>query len=319
MLAAQAPSTAGRRRTARRPDRPSRSSDPPPRPSRHRRDRPSRRPGRSTRPPRPSGSRTVHGGSPRRGRACQPTIRAGAGRRAPVRAPCPAASCRPATWASTPTSRGAASRSSTCSTTCTAAVRPNRAIKACGSGSGVPDRSRRLGPRDGNRLGCVIAQPCIADLDLHGLAVVVHRVVDEADEGLVHPFSDLHPVRGFRELEVVRSFRGGAARDGLEVVTHKVGRLPREPDSEIEPPVVLVPGRVSDPNGQTRHVGRGGRRRVDRSRRLGGRDVEVLYFVAVGIDHARVAEPDLHRLPGGGDCVLNEPRSPSARSYLPPE
>ena len=47
----------------------------------------------------------------------------------------PGRSCRPATWASTPTSRGAASRSSTCSTTCTAAVRPNRAIKACGSGS----------------------------------------------------------------------------------------------------------------------------------------------------------------------------------------
>ena len=50
----------------------------------------------------------------------------------------PGRSCRPATWASTPTSRGAASRSSTCSTTCTAAVRPNRAIKACGSGSLFP-------------------------------------------------------------------------------------------------------------------------------------------------------------------------------------
>ena len=47
----------------------------------------------------------------------------------------PDRSCRPATWASKPTSRRAASRSSTCSTTCTAAVRPNRAIKARGSGS----------------------------------------------------------------------------------------------------------------------------------------------------------------------------------------
>ena len=155
----------------------------------------------------------------------------------------------------------------------------------------VPDRSRRLVVRDEDRLRCVIAQPCIADLDLHGLAVVVYRVVEDADEGRVHPFSDLHPVRGFRELEVVRSFHGGAARDGLEVVTHKVGRLPREPDSEIEPPVVLVPGRVSDPNGQIRHVGRGGRRRGDRSRRLVGRDVEHTNYVAVGIELARVAEP----------------------------
>ena len=31
-----------------------------------------------------------------------------------------------------------------------------------------------------------------------------------------------------------------------------------------------------------------------------------VYFVAVRIDHARVAEPYHHRLAGGGDCVLNE-------------
>ena len=171
---------------------------------------------------------------------------------------------------------------------------------------GVPDRSGRLGSRDGKRPGCVTAQVCIADLDLHGLAVVVHRVVDEADEWRVHPFSDLHPVRGFRDLEVVRSFRGGAARDGLEVVTHVIVRRLREADSEIEPPVVLVPGRVFDPNGQTRHGGRGGCRRGDRSRRLGGRDGEVRFLFAAAIDQARVAEPDLHRLAGGGDRVLNE-------------
>ena len=183
----------------------------------------------------------------------------------------------------------------------------------------VPDCSGRLGSRDGNRLGCVIAQVCIADLDLHGLAVVVHRVVDDADERLVHPFSDLHPVRGFRELEVVRSFRGGAARDALEVVTHIVVMLLREPDFEIEPPVVLVPGRVLDPNGQTRHVGRGGRRRGDRSRRLGGRDVDGRYFSAALIVQARVTEPYHHRLPVVGDRVLNEREAPSARSSLPPE
>ena len=71
-----------------------------------------------------------------------------------------------------------------------------------------------------------IAQPGIADLDLHGLAVVVLRVVDDSDEGLVHPFTGLHPLPDFRALAVVRSFRGGAARDGLEVVTHVVVVLP---------------------------------------------------------------------------------------------
>ena len=74
-------------------------------------------------------------------------------------------SCRPATWASTPTSRGAASRSSTCSTTCTAAVRPNRAIKTCGSGSLfliVPVASALVME---NRLGCVIAQVCMAEVN----------------------------------------------------------------------------------------------------------------------------------------------------------
>ena len=47
----------------------------------------------------------------------------------------PGRTSRPANWASTPTGRGAAIRASTRSTTCTAAVRPNRPIKARGSGS----------------------------------------------------------------------------------------------------------------------------------------------------------------------------------------
>ena len=47
----------------------------------------------------------------------------------------PGRTSRPANWASTPTMRGAAIRASTHSTTCTAAVRPNRPIKARGSGS----------------------------------------------------------------------------------------------------------------------------------------------------------------------------------------
>ena len=42
---------------------------------------------------------------------------------------------RPANRPRKPGSRGAWSRSSTCSTTCTAAVRPKRAISARGSGS----------------------------------------------------------------------------------------------------------------------------------------------------------------------------------------
>ena len=92
----------------------------------------------------------------------------------------------------------------------------------------VPDCSGRLVPRDGDRLGRVTAQVCIADLDLHGLAVVVHPVVDDVDEWRVHPFSDLHPVPDFGALDVVRSFRGAAARDGLEVVTHVVVRRLRE-------------------------------------------------------------------------------------------
>ena len=47
----------------------------------------------------------------------------------------PGRSARPANRPSTPGARGAWSRSSTCSTTCTAAVRPNRASSARGSGS----------------------------------------------------------------------------------------------------------------------------------------------------------------------------------------
>ena len=52
---------------------------------------------------------------------------------------------------------------------------------------GITDGPRRLGPRDGDRPGCVLAQPCIADLDLHGLAGVVHPIVVDVDEGVVHP------------------------------------------------------------------------------------------------------------------------------------
>ena len=48
--------------------------------------------GPSTRPPRPSGSRTGHRRSRYPARACLPKPRAGAGSRAPARAPCPAAS-----------------------------------------------------------------------------------------------------------------------------------------------------------------------------------------------------------------------------------
>ena len=47
----------------------------------------------------------------------------------------PGRTCRPATRPSTPTVRGAAIRASTRSTTCSAAVRPNRPIKTRGSGS----------------------------------------------------------------------------------------------------------------------------------------------------------------------------------------
>ena len=47
----------------------------------------------------------------------------------------PRRSSRPANRPRKPGSRGACSRSSTCSTTCTAAVRPNRASSARGSGS----------------------------------------------------------------------------------------------------------------------------------------------------------------------------------------
>ena len=43
--------------------------------------------------------------------------------------------CRPATWPSKPGARGALTRSSTCSTTCSAAVRPNRATRAAGNAS----------------------------------------------------------------------------------------------------------------------------------------------------------------------------------------
>ena len=47
----------------------------------------------------------------------------------------PGRTCRPATWPRKPVSRCASIRSCTCSTTCTAAARPNRAKSAFGSGS----------------------------------------------------------------------------------------------------------------------------------------------------------------------------------------
>ena len=61
--------------------------------------------------------------------------------------------CRPATRPSNPGARGAFTRSSTCSTTCNAAVRPKRATRAAGNASWfvmvpVADESVRL-PLDG--------------------------------------------------------------------------------------------------------------------------------------------------------------------------
>ena len=146
---------------------------------------------------------------------------------------------------------------------------------------------------------------CIADLDLHGLAVVVHRVVDDFNDGDSLSRTAPNPIIDLRSPGVVRPFRSRAGREGLEVETDKLRIRLRELDFEIEPPVVLVPGRVIDPDRQTRHAVRGGRR-SDRSRRLGPRDVEKLNYVAVGIDPARVADLDLHRLAGGVDRVLNE-------------
>ena len=64
--------------------------------------------------------------------------------------------------------------------------------------AGLRDGPGRLRPRDGDCLRCVIAHVCITDLDLHGLAVVVHRIVNDADEGLVHFLSDIHPLPDFR-------------------------------------------------------------------------------------------------------------------------
>ena len=175
---------------------------------------------------------------------------------------------------------------------------------------GVGDGSGRLGPRDGDRHRRVIAQVCIADLDLHGLVVVVHRVVEDFNDGDSLFRTAPNPIIDLRSPGVVRPFRSRAARDGLEVETDKLRIRLRELDFEIEPPVVLVPGRVIDPNRQTRHAGRGWSRRVDRSRRLGPRDVEKLNYVAVGIDPARVAELDLHGLAG---VVNNTVSSMSAK------
>ena len=126
---------------------------------------------------------------------------------------------RPASVASTPGRRAAPRRPSTASITWSATVRPKRPSHACGIWSElvmVPVASALV---DGDRLRCVIAQPRVADLDLHGLAAVAYRVVDDRHEGgcLRGPGPD--PIIDLRALAVVRPFRSRAGREGLEVET----------------------------------------------------------------------------------------------------